>query len=135
MNQDNKEIQFHASSPILRVHNLLESLDYYVKKLGFSLDWQYEGAMASISRQTANLILCENDQGYIGNWVYIGVSDTERLFEELTAAGAKVMLPPTNYPWALEIHVIDLDGNVLRFGSAPQTERPFSEWIPWYQAV
>jgi hypothetical protein len=30
------------------------------------------------------------------------------------------MLPPTNFPWALEMQVKDPDGNVLRIGSEPK---------------
>jgi hypothetical protein len=68
------EINFHASSPIFRVSNLSQSIDYYVNKLGFSVDWNHEGVMASVSRLAANLMLCENDQGNFGTWVYIGVA-------------------------------------------------------------
>jgi hypothetical protein len=30
-------------------------------------------------------------------------------------------MPPTNFPWALEMHVEDPDGNVLRLGSEPKS--------------
>lgn len=33
--------------------------------------------------------------------------------------GVPVRMPPTNYPWALEMHLEDPDGNVLRLGSEP----------------
>lgn len=127
------EINFHASSPIFRVSNLEKSVDYYVNNLGFSVDWQYENVMASVSRLHANLMLCENDQGNFGTWVYIGVGDAEKLHEELKSANAIIKLPPTNYTWALEIHVADLDGNVLRFGSEPNCDIPFSNWVFWYK--
>ncbi|HSH17195.1 MAG TPA: VOC family protein [Verrucomicrobiae bacterium] len=39
--------------------------------------------------------------------------------DELTARGVAIRHPPTNYPWALEMHVEDPDGNVIRFGSDP----------------
>ena len=127
------EINFHASSPIFRVSNLAESLDYYVNKLGFSVDWSFGNHVASVSRQAANLMLCENDQGNFGTWVYIGVGDAEKLHDELKANDATIKLPPTNYSWAKEIHVGDLDGNVLRFGSESDENMPFSDWVFWYQ--
>jgi hypothetical protein len=37
-----------------------------------------------------------------------------------------ILLPPTNFPWALEMQVEDPDGNVLRIGSEPKTDRPFA---------
>ena len=127
------EINFHPSSPILRVNNLEHSIDYYVNSLGFLMDWKYEGVMASVLRLAANLMLCENDQGNFGTWVYIGVGDVEKLHDELNANGAIIKLPPTNYAWAKEIHVADLDGNVLRFASEQDYEKPFSDWVFWYQ--
>lgn len=53
-------------------------------------------------------------------WAWIGVDDAERLYQEYNTNGAKIRLPPTNYSWALEMQVEDLDGNVLRLGSDPR---------------
>ena len=36
---------------------------------------------------------------------------------------------PTNYHWAYEMQVEDLDGNVLRFGSDPKPDQPVGEWL------
>src|SRR5439155_24218827 len=63
-------------------------------------------------------------------WVWIGVEDVEKLYEELKANGAKIRQEPTNYPWALEIRVEDRDGNVLRMGSEPKEDRPYQAWRP-----
>jgi hypothetical protein len=38
------------------------------------------------------------------------------------------MTAPANFPWALEMHVADPDGHVLRFGSEPILGRPFASW-------
>ena len=35
----------------------------------------------------------------------------------------------TNYSWAYEMQVEDLDGNVLRIGSEPKADRPFGGWL------
>jgi len=34
--------EFEGVSPILRVGNLAASIEYYVRVLGFKVDWQYE---------------------------------------------------------------------------------------------
>jgi len=122
---------FHAATPILSVRDLKTSLEYYQRVLGFTRDW-HTPSMISVGRGDAHLMLCLRAQGYSGTWVWIGVGDAEGLFREFTASGATIRLPPTNYPWALEIHVEDPDGHVLRFGSGPLTDRPFSEWVQWY---
>ena len=125
---EGSDINFHAATPILSVQNLAASLDYYVKALGFRVDWVDPGVFASVSRGACSLMLCENDQGHAGTWVWIGVGDADRLYEEYQARGAHIRLPPTNYGWANELHVFDLDGHVLRFGSDPKKDQPVGNW-------
>lgn len=122
-------IPFEGVTPILRVRNLQDSLDYYVSVLGFELDWQNRGIMASVSRDRCSIFLCEGDQGNSGAWVWIGVGNIELLFEAYRRRGAKIRHPPTNYAWAYEMQVEDPDGNVLRFGSEPKRDEPFGEWL------
>jgi catechol 2,3-dioxygenase-like lactoylglutathione lyase family enzyme len=118
-------------TPILRVRSLQTSLEYYVRVLGFKVSWREPGVIAAVSRDRAAIMLCQGDQGNPGAWVWIGVDDAAALFDEYTAKGATIKLEPTNYPWACEIHVEDPDRNVLRFGSEPKADRPFSAWVPW----
>jgi len=125
-------IRFENVTPILRVRNLVASIDYYVQVLGFQVDWKADGGvMASVSRDRCAIMLCEGHQGHAGTWIWVGVEDAAALFEELERTEAKIPLPPTNYPWAREIHVQDPDGHVLRFGSEPLTDQPYSEWVAW----
>jgi catechol 2,3-dioxygenase-like lactoylglutathione lyase family enzyme len=119
---------FGGVTPILSVQSLPASLDYYVKVLGFKVDWHEPGIMASVSRDRCSLMLCEGDQGNPGSWVWIGVGDVETLFAEYRTKGATVRHPPTNYPWACEMQVEDPDGHVLRLGSEPKSDQPFGEW-------
>ncbi len=127
------EINFHPASPILRVSNLDASLKYYTERLEFKIDWNHEGYFASVSRGHANLMLSENDQSAFGTWVYIGVGDVRRLHTEFENAGAIIKLPPRNFPWGMEIHVADPDGNVIRFGSEQDDSIEFDEWVMWYE--
>ncbi len=119
---------FEGITPILRVRSLSSSIDYYVQVLGFKLDWQLSG-FASVSRDRCGIFLCEGDQGHPGAWAYVGVQDAEALFREYRAKGAKVRHPPTNYPWAFEMQIEDLDGHVLRLGSEPKPEQACGEWL------
>ena len=43
--------------PILRVTNFDASIEYYVRQLGFSLEWRTEG-MASVRRDRTAIMLC-----------------------------------------------------------------------------
>lgn len=119
---------FGGVTPILRVANLAASVEYYVIVLGFKIDFD-DGSIASVSRGRCGLFLAEGDQGHAGAWVWVGVSDIEPLFEEYCARGARLRHPPTNYRWAYEMQIEDLDGNVLRFGSDAKADRPFGEWL------
>jgi catechol 2,3-dioxygenase-like lactoylglutathione lyase family enzyme len=118
----------HPATPVLRVASLEASVAHYVDVLGFARDWG-DRWFASVSRGRCTLFLAEGDQGNPGSWVWVGVSDAAALHREFLAKGAKVRQPPTNHPWALEIQVEDLDGNVLRFGSDPIEGQPFGEWL------
>lgn len=128
-----------SATPILRVRDLDASVRWYVARLGFVLDWQTPGVMAQVSRGDAHLMLCQGDQGHAGGWVFVGVDDAARLHAELLALGATIRLAPTNYPWALETHAQDPDGNVLRFGSDPRPGEPSGDWLDmngtWWTSV
>jgi len=121
-------IPFGGAVPIFRIQHLAASIGYYVQVLGFKLDWQTPG-FASVSRGRCCVFLSEGDQGNPGAWVWIGVPDAEALFEHYRATCARVRHPPANYPWALELHIEDLDGNVLRLGSDSKKDQPFGEWL------
>lgn len=120
--------EFEGVYPILRVGNLTASIEYYVRVLGFKVDWGGDGDVASVSRGRCHLFLCQGDQGNPGSWVWVGVADAEALFEEYKGSGAKVRNPPNNFPWAYEMQVEDLDGNVLRMGSEPKPGGAPGQW-------
>ena len=113
-------VRFECSQPILRVEDMKRALDFYVGKLGFkTVEWGNDD-FTSISRDQANLFLSRDSQGRGAAWVWMGVADAEKLHEELKAKGVAIRMPPTNFPWALEMQVEDPDGNVLRLGSEPK---------------
>ena len=117
------------TTPILRVANLEASLSHYADGLGFALAWRH-GNFAQVERGDAALMLCEGEQGHAGTWVYVGVSDADALDRELRRRGARIRSGPVNYPWgARELHVSDLDGHVLRFGSEAVPGEPFGDWL------
>jgi catechol 2,3-dioxygenase-like lactoylglutathione lyase family enzyme len=119
---------FGSPAPIFRVGNLASSLTYYTDTLGFEHDWGDSG-LVSVSRGNCTIFLTEWDQGCRGTWVWIGVEDAGTLHEELVARGARIRFPPTNYDWAFEMQVEDLDGNVLRLGSDPKEDVPYGDFL------
>ena len=119
-NTNQVRIGFEGSQPILHVENMQASLRFYVDALGFeNASWGTDN-FTSVSRDRAGIYLCRGDQGRGGAWAWIGVEDVEKLHEEYKARGVTLRLPPTNFPWALEMQIEDPDGNVLRLGSEPR---------------
>jgi predicted enzyme related to lactoylglutathione lyase len=113
-------VRFEGSQPILRVEDMAASLRFYVGVLGFTnVSWGSD-EFTSVNRDGAGIYLCRGGQGRGGAWIWMGVDDAEKLHEELKARGVAIRMAPTNFPWALEIHVEDPDGNVIRFGSDPK---------------
>jgi catechol 2,3-dioxygenase-like lactoylglutathione lyase family enzyme len=117
--------RFEHADPILRVEDMARSIRYYTEILGFTVeDWSGDD-FGCVTRDGASIYLSLRDQGQSGTWVWIGVADVACLFEEYAANRAGIAQPPKNFPWALEMHVIDPDGHVLRFGSEPRQDLPF----------
>ena len=116
---NSSRVYFEGSAPILRVENMKVALAFYVDKLGFqNASWGTE-EFTSVNRDRAGIYLCRGGQGRGAAWVWVGVEDATKLHDELVARGVGISMPLTNFSWALEFHVQDPDGNVLRFGSEP----------------
>jgi len=126
---NSSRVYFENSQPILRVEDMKAALAFYVDKLGFqNASWGTD-EFTSVNRDRAGIYLCRGGQGRGAAWVWVGVEDATRLHDEFVARGVAIRMPLTNFSWALEFHVEDPDGNVLRFGSEP-LEGPRSDLLP-----
>ena len=120
MAYEGSKTRFEGSQPILRVESMDASLSFYVEKLGFrNVVWGND-EFTSVNREGARIYLCRGDQGRGAAWIWVGVESVDELERELEAQGVAIRMRPTNFPWALEMHVEDPDGNVIRFGSDPR---------------
>jgi predicted lactoylglutathione lyase len=119
-------IQIENITPILSVKDMTVSRNFYKIILGFEeADWGTDD-FTSISRDKLGIYLCKGAQGNPGTWIWIGFDgDIFQLYNELKAKGVTIRQPPLNYSWALEMHVEDPDGHVLRFGTDPDYNKPF----------
>jgi predicted enzyme related to lactoylglutathione lyase len=128
---NSSRVYFENSAPILRVEDMKAALAFYVDKLGFqNANWGTED-FTSVNRDRAGIYLCRGGQGRGGAWVWLGVEDATKLHGELVARGVVIRMPLTNFAWALEFHVEDPDGNVLRFGSEPLAEHRAENLPRW----
>ena len=116
---NSSRVYFENSAPILRVDDMKAALAFYVDKLGFQNASGGTDEFTSVNRDRAGIYLCRGGQGRGAAWVWVGVEDATRLHDEFVARRVAIRMPLTNFSWALEFHVEDPDGNVLRFGSEP----------------
>jgi catechol 2,3-dioxygenase-like lactoylglutathione lyase family enzyme len=117
--------RFEHADPILRVEDMGRSVRYYVEILGFNAEAWSGDDFGCVTRDGASIYLSLQDQGHPGTWVWVGVEDVAALHEEYQVSKAEIHQPPKNFPWAYEMHVLDPDGHVLRFGSEPREDLPF----------
>ena len=112
--------EMSCAVPIFNVSDLRASQRYYRDVLGFKVNWE-DGEppdFTSVSRGDAVLFLCQHCQGTPGAWTMIFSRDVDALHREIAAKKALIRMPPRDMPWHLrEMHVSDLDGNVIRFGT------------------
>ncbi len=118
-------VQITGIAPQFLVDDLDGAIAYYRDKLGFELDFAYEGFYASVSRDGFAIHLKHgpnrpDDKDYCKEHehldAYISVSGIRELHAELQARGAEVVRPLEQRPWAcVDFYVEDPDGHVLCF--------------------
>ena len=122
--------------PSIRVSDIAEALDFYVRVLGFSTEREgSEEGNVSISRGDARLML-ETTADFYGdaynaairerlgsvspNALYMEAEDLEELYRALEEGGAKIVDPLADRPWGqAEFTVEDPSGNWLSFWKKP----------------
>ena len=111
--------------PVLPVKNLIKSIEYYTKTLGFKEDWR-GGAIGSVSYDGCSIMLSELTNSTDPGWVWIGVQDAT-LFDAYMSKGVRVHQKRMNYEWAYEMKFEDLDGNILWLGTESRDDIPKDE--------
>ena len=112
-------------SPQFLVDDLARSIEYYGRRLGFDLDFQYQDFYASVSRDGCAIHLKaapknEADRAHHQEQehldAYIGVRNAAALHDELQSRGAMVTKPLEDRPWSCrDFYVQDPDGYILCF--------------------
>lgn len=118
-----EEEELSSARPILNVNDLQASFRYYRDELGFHIDWEHgePADFGSVSRGETIVFLCEGCQGTPGAWLMVFARDVDALYDEYADTDARIRMAPKNMPWGIrEMHVSDLDGNVIRFGTGDE---------------
>lgn len=118
-----EEGELSSPRPILNVNDLQASFRYYREALGFHVDWEHgePADFGSVSRGETIIFLCEGCQGTPGAWLMVFARDVDALYDEFAETDARIRMAPKDMPWGIrEMHVSDLDGNVIRFGTGDE---------------
>ena len=116
--------QFPPAVPEIPVSRIDTALEYYVRVLGFVLDWgNDDGGIAGVSQGDCRLFLTNapfravhGPRSPVVVWLNLGNrQEVDELFERWRNAGATLVDAVEDKPWHLrEFRVADPDGNQLR---------------------
>ena len=117
--------EFPGAVPEIPVDDVDQAAAYYVRSLGFNLDWGGEegGGIAGISRGNCRIFL--TGRGFremyrnaapVVIWLNLdSIEEVNELYELWRDSQARIVSPPEAKPWKLhEFTAADLDGNLLR---------------------
>ena len=114
-----------ALAPQFLVDDLDRAIEYYIRALGFSLDFKYDDFYASVSRDGCAIHLKEAPKTVADRAhrkanehldASIATSDATAIYEELKSRGALIAQPLQERPWACrDFYVEDPDGYILCF--------------------
>jgi len=111
-------------APVFRVADLARSIAFYRGRLGFEVEFNYEGFYAGVCRDGCRLHLnCAapppRDQAALERAEHIdaciSLRDAESVSAAFAAAGVSFVVPLRQMPYGTEFYVRDPDGYVLGF--------------------
>jgi predicted lactoylglutathione lyase len=115
---------FPAAVPEIPVSDISQAAEYYVKNLGFKIDWGGEdGGIAGISKGLCRLFLTNpsfrepyGNAGPLMIWLNLtSKAEVNELYQQWTKTQARIVSEPEEKPWKLlEFTAKDLDGNLIR---------------------
>lgn len=112
-------MKFNSIVPILYSSDVSESISYFVNKLGFQHQWEWDNppTFGGVSRDKTELFFCKDGQGHPGTWLSIFVDDIDAYFKLLEKNGAIILSPPETMEWGVREMLVEApDGHRLRFG-------------------
>lgn len=118
-------MQVENTIPVLPVKDVKRSRAFYVETLGFSVDWgdSDDSSICQVSRDGQPIMLMEDQSLGSPACVWVGL-ENDSLFQEYIGKGVTVLRQPENKPWAYQMFIQDIDGNILWLGTEPKRDAP-----------
>ncbi len=118
------EFKINQISPLLLTRDLEKAIDFYVRHLGFTLDFVYEDFYAGIERDGHSIHLktdynAAREKPVRGDSyeldLLFSVDNVATLFEEISKKGIEIVQPLREMPYGREFYIADPDGYVIAF--------------------
>ena len=111
-------------SPQLLVSDIGRSLEFYIKKLGFDIDFRYEDFYSGIIKDGYSIHLKSGKPSFEERKnrrnnedldIVFSVDNIEDLYEEFSNKFVELIQPLREMPYGKEFYVIDPDGYIIAF--------------------
>ena len=120
----NTQSKIKKMSPQFLVTDIEHSIDFYIKKLGFELEFRYEDFYAGIIKDGYSIHLKsgkpsieerKNKRKNDDLDIVFSVEAVEDLYEEFVNKSIKIIQPLCDRPYGREFYIADPDRNILAF--------------------
>ena len=130
------KVKLKSGATMLAVAAVKKSAEFYRDKLGFKVDFAYEGNVpnqpnyAVVKRDSVEVHFesyehCREPEESLREkcGVYIIVEDVDKIYEELLEKGVEAKWPPTDQSYGIrDFKILDCDGYQLLFGTEIKKE-------------
>lgn len=125
----NKYIKHQA--PILPVHDLGKTLDYYRDRLGFEVAWVWEEDYASVVNREIEIHFTKSDT-VTPHSIYLFVENAGEVYEFLREQQVEIADPLTSKPWGMkEFTIRDINGHLFRIGHGEKSIDEIDSFNRW----
>jgi predicted enzyme related to lactoylglutathione lyase len=113
------EFTLRKMSPQLLVADLDRSVDFFVEKLGFVVDFRYEDFYVGILKDGCSIHLKKGYAPLVSNAdaldILFAVDDIENVYTGFVARAVTITQPLRAMPYGREFYIADPDGHVFGF--------------------
>lgn len=126
-NNSKMEFKINQISPLLLTRDLEQAIYFYVRHLGFILNFVYEDFYAGVEKDGHSIHLktdynAAREKPVRGdNYeldLLFSVDNVATLFEKISKKGIEIVQPLREMPYGKEFYIADPDGHVLAFVEA-----------------
>ena len=108
-----------AVYPTLAVHDVSETCNWYVERLGFEIRFVFgePPTHGAILLYDACVHFWKGEPQLGENWLYFDIDNLAVMYQRAVSSDVTITLEPTDQPWGMrEFNAVDLNGYKLRFG-------------------